>query len=485
MEPNPWLAGRCIPIQGTLAEGSRGLGLVAGGGYDPAMGSVVPRIETLTRAMRSDCPVDCRPGGWICVQLAMLLLPSSALLAGLALLAAITLLRPVAQPSPLSRPESRWLLLLSVLMLIGSFWAVRGWVAWVGLFNWLPFFWFYLAIQPYLGTGASRLRLGQWIIAGSVPVIVVTLIQKAVGWSQLLETCWGLIRWPMGDPAFAAGLFDNPNVTATWLAVTMPFLAGIGLRHRQSLSTRAGAIVITVAASLALLINASRNALATLPVIWALSCGRRGRIGVLLACLGYGGLVMLKLHQGQEAALAPLLDLTVPDGLIHKLQEMGTGTAEGLKYIRRQAIYIAALGYIGRSPWVGLGENGFGHVYSADLIRLHGELPSSGAVMHSHNLLLEFALSHGIPALLLLVTVIGRSLVQAMPMLWGRVQGLDRAWLLATLVMLWVHLWDLPSFDSRVNVLDWLLLAAVAVIGRSQTTAEPCQPDARAIDQGR
>lgn len=405
------------------------------------------------------------------MQLALFVLPSSALLAGLLLLTAITVQRPREQPAPLSRPEARWLLLLSALMLVGSLWAVRGWVAWVGLFNWLPFFWFFLAVQPYLATTASRLKLGQWILAGTVPVIAVTLIQRATGWSELLETFGGLIRWPMGDPTSAAGLFDNPNVTAAWLAITMPFLAAGCLQHHRSLKRRSSAIAISAAASLALLINASRNALTTLPVIWALSCGRRGRLAVLLACLGYGALVLLKLHQGEGSPLAPLLNLAVPDVLVHKLQEMGSGTAESLRHARRQAIYSAALGYIASSPWVGLGENGFGHVYTADLIRLHGSPDSIAVIVHSHNLLLEFALSHGLPALLVLMLVIGRSMLQAMPLLWSRALGSDRAWLLATLAMLWMHLWDLPSFDSRVNILDWLLVAAIAVIARSRSAA--------------
>ena len=450
--------------------------------YDPPMATPPIRIQGLLRTLRSECPADCRPGGWICVQLALLLLPSSALLAGLALLAAITVLRPIGQPAPLSRPESRWLLLLSGWMLIGSFWAVRGWVAWVGLFNWLPFFWFYLAVQPYLQTSASRFRLGQWIIAGTVPVVAVTGIQKAIGWSALLDSFWGLIRWPMGDPATAAGMFDNPNVTAAWVAMTMPFLVAACLRHRQELQRRSGAIAITLAASGALLINSSRNALATLPVIWALSCGRRGRQAVLLVCVVYGGLVVLKFHQGESSALAPLLGVAVPDGLIHKLNTMVNGMPENLRYASRQAIQLAALGYILKSPWFGLGENGFGQVYTADLAKIYG--PTSGAIItHSHNLLLEFTLSHGIPALILLVAVIGRSLIQAAPLLGGRVQGLDRAWLLGTLVMLWLHLWDLPSFDSRVNILDWLLVAAVAVIGRSQATAGLSPPNDHALDQ--
>ena len=54
--------------------------------------------------------------------------------------------------------SERELLLLSALLLVGSAWAVRGWVAWVGLFNWLPFFWAFWGYQPYLSTAAARRR---------------------------------------------------------------------------------------------------------------------------------------------------------------------------------------------------------------------------------------------------------------------------------------------------------------------------------------
>lgn len=438
------------------------------------MDAIRPRIHTALRGLVSACPPDCRPAGWACVQLALLMLPSSSLIAGVLLLIAITSQRPLRQPAPLSRPQAPWLLLLSALMVLGSTWAVGGADAWWKLFNWLPFFWLYLAIQPYLVSCDSRRRLGQWILAGTVPVIAVTLAHRITGSTQLLETCWGLIRWPMGDPARGAGMFDNPNVTGAWLAITMPFLVAACLAHRQALRERMGALGITIASTVAMVIASSRNALAPVPLIWALSCGRRGRIAVLVACLGYSSLVLLKAHLGPGSALAPLLDLIVPETLIQKLQEMGSGTADELKYARRPAIFAAALGYVARSPWVGYGENGFVQIYFNDLVQqLNGLEPVRGGILHSHNLWLEFAVSHGVPALLLLLAVFGRSLSQATPLLWRRSQGLDRAWVLATLVMLWMHLWDLPSFDARVNVLDWLLMAGITCIAGSLTANPP------------
>lgn len=92
-------------------------------------------------------------------------------------------------------------------------------------------------------------------------------------------------------------------------------------------------------------------------------------------------------------------------------------------------------------------------------------------IVHSHNLLLEFAVSHGLPALLLLMLVVGRAMAGALPLLWSRSEGLDRAWVLSALVMLWIHLWDLPSFDSRINLLDWMLVAAIAQITHSRASS--------------
>lgn len=326
-------------------------------------------------------------------------------------------------------------------------------------------FWFFLAIQPYLATPASRAKLGQWILAGTVPVIAVSLIQRVTGYSGLLETCWGLIRWPMLQPTTGAGLFDNPNVTGSWLAITLPFLVASCLQHRQYLLTRTWAITLTLVTIIALVISSSRNALATVPVTWALSSGRRGRWMVLLATLGYAGLIALKLQQ-TTTSNNPLVDLMVPDSLISKVMQSIYPETQVPEYAKRVVIFAASLTHSSSHPWFGIGENGFSQIYTADVVRAYG-MHAIEKIQHSHNLWLEFAVSHGFPALMLLMVVIGRPLMQIIPMLWTRTQVHDRAWLLATLVMLWVHLWDIPSFDARVNILDWLLVAAIACIARS------------------
>ena len=63
--------------------------------------------------------------------------------------------------------------LISLLMLMGSFNAYSGSLAWVGLANWIPFFFCYWAFQPYLLTAQARQRSGFLLLLGTFPVLPV------------------------------------------------------------------------------------------------------------------------------------------------------------------------------------------------------------------------------------------------------------------------------------------------------------------------
>jgi hypothetical protein len=87
--------------------------------------------------------------------------------------------------------------------------------------------------------------------------------------------------------------------------------------------------------------------------------------------------------------------------------------------------------------------------------------------MHSHSLPLEFALSHGLPALILLALAIGLGMARSGRMwLAQQLPVSDRSWWLAGVVLIWLHIWDVPFFDSRLNMAGWLVFAAVSQMAR-------------------
>ncbi len=110
--------------------------------------------------------------GWCCFQLGLFFLPSSAFISYIFLFIALI-------AGSLKRRDSYWseywnypLVLISILMIIGAFRAHTGWLAFIGLFNWVPFFWCFWGFQPYLFTAQKRKKCAFLLLLGSFPVLL-------------------------------------------------------------------------------------------------------------------------------------------------------------------------------------------------------------------------------------------------------------------------------------------------------------------------
>ena len=110
--------------------------------------------------------------GWTCFQLGLFSLPSSALISCVFLLVALV-------EGSLKRRDIYWreywnypLVFVTFLMIIGSIRSYTGWLAWLGLFNWLPFFWCFWGLQPFLLTPERRKKCASWLVLGSFPVLL-------------------------------------------------------------------------------------------------------------------------------------------------------------------------------------------------------------------------------------------------------------------------------------------------------------------------
>ena len=96
---------------------------------------------------------------------------------------------------------------------------------WVGLLNWLPFFWCFWGFQPFLDNQHLRIKTGKLFIIGSLPVLIS-------GFSQYFLKNYGpyyffnnLIIWyqrPIGSDAAVTGLFNNQNYAGAWLSIIFP-----------------------------------------------------------------------------------------------------------------------------------------------------------------------------------------------------------------------------------------------------------------------
>jgi O-antigen ligase len=132
--------------------------------------------------------------------------------------------------------------------------------------------------------------------------------------------------------------------------------------------------------------------------------------------------------------------------------------------VTRLAQWQVALGLIAERPWLGWGAAAFSLIYPRRTGHWHG---------HPHNLPIDLALSHGLPAALLLVGFTLWLLLRGLRLGMATGPVFDRAWWTAALVLVALHATDIPLFDSRVNIAGWVLLAGLRAVSSGQSGLGP------------
>lgn len=439
-------------------------------GMDAGMDGVIATVKgtvrsTLVRArvaLLAARPDGAAPLGWVCFQLGLLLLASSALLAGLLLFVAVVL-GCRHRPPPLRDGVNLVLLGVAVWMVLGCVQAYSGSLAWLGLANWLPFFWGFWGFQPYLANAVARRRAGLWLVAGTVPVVTTGLGQMLLGWSGPFAVLGGAISWhldPGGRPeGRLSGLFDYANIAGAWLSLAVPFALAAMLQPQRP-GRRMVAVVLLAGTLAALYGTDSRNAwgaaVLALPLVvgpfswpWLLPLLLLALIPVLLASL-----------PGIPLLLQQPARTLVPEGIWERLSDREYGARRSFSSTRLGQWTVAA-GLIAERPWLGWGAAAFGVIYPLRTGRWHG---------HPHNLPLDLAFSHGWPVAVMLVALVLWLLIRAARLGMTSADAsnpqalFERAWWAAALVLVLLHATDMPFYDSRINVAGWVLLAGLRAL---------------------
>ena len=399
--------------------------------------------------------------GWRCMQLGLLVLPASALLAGLLLL--VSVVQGSRQRPPWWHDRLNLVLVAVALwMLLAAVQAPSGPLAWLGLANWIPFFWAFWGFQPYLATPAARRRLALWLVAGTVPVLITGLGQMLLGWAGPWQVFGGAIIWwvsPGGNPpARLSGLFEYANVTAAWLALSWPLVLAAWLQYSRSWRSGGRAallwaisLAIVVAQVAAMVATDSRNGWGALVLALPVVLGPARWLWLLPVLLVALLPVLLATLPGVPAAIqAPLREL-VPQSIWGRLNDFNS---QGVRpdALTRLSLWGMAIQLIAERPWRGWGAQHFGAIY---------QQRAGYTINHPHNIALDLAVSHGLPVALALVAVVLWLLLRAAQRGMAGDRLFERAWWAAALVLVALHATDIPMYDSRLNIAGWVLLVGL------------------------
>ncbi len=294
--------------------------------------------------------------------------------------------------------------ILTVLLLVSCAFAEYPQEAWLGLANFVPFFWLFVALKELIKQPANLKQLSWILILPSLPIVILGFAQLYLLWDTppLLESVLGWELIPQGVPTGRmSSVFIYTNFLAIYLAIAFILALGLWLdtwHWRSPLAPKKLRIllfltVILLADISGLVLTSSRNAwgLAVISFMaYALFMGWRW---LVWAVTGLATTILW-------ASFAPNLGGTqlrkvVPAFFWGRLSDRSYDRPiETLRITQWEFCW----NLIKEKPWFGWGLRNFTPLYEAKMNYWFG---------HPHSLYLMLGAETGIVATLLFMSISG------------------------------------------------------------------------------
>ena len=400
---------------------------------------------------------------WNYAQIGIFLLPLLPSFGALSIILAALITWQKFYRRIIHRPFNWGMTLLAALLVFTTSFAVNRGDAFLGLFNFLPFFIVFASFSELIRTPAQLRSISWLLIISSIPVIVMGFGQLFLGWNTPLNLLpilgWQLVF--LGNPlGRMSSVFVYANILAGYLVVVFIFSLGLLLETYAEIRAKKSnhlalifLIVATLGNLIALILTNSRNAWAIAIITclgYAIYKGWRWLIvgvtaipcSVLLAAFGPSHLQEVFRKIVPMFFWARLTDRLYPDRPIALLRTTQWKFAWNLTLER---------------PWTGWGLRNFTPLYEA---KMHVWLG------HPHNLFLMLSAETGILATLLFCVLIGIIIARASILVTSRTyssqdKSIFFSYILAFLAITLFNAVDVTLFDFRLNTLSWLILSAI------------------------
>ena len=360
--------------------------------------------------------------------------------------------------------------IVTIVLIVSSALAQYPQEAWLGLANFVPFFWLFVALKELIKQ-PERLKQLSWVlIVPSLPIVALGFAQLYLLWDTppLLELIFGWELVPQGiPPGRMSSVFIYTNFLAVYLAIAFTLTLGLWLDswHLQQQSKVKQPLnllfltIILLADISGLVLTSSRNAwgLAVISFMaYALFMGWRW---LIWAVTGAATAILW-------ASFAPSLGGTqlrkvVPAFFWARLSDqIYERPVETLRITQWQFCW----NLIKERPLFGWGLRNFSPLYEANTNYWFG---------HPHSLYLMLGAETGIVSTLLLIGIVGFIMYKAFILLrnWqsDRSKLIYFSYVIVFLCCILFNLSDVTIFDLRVNTIIWIVLAAISGIALPTT----------------
>ena len=399
---------------------------------------------------------------WNWLQFGLLSFPLSPFLGGISIVVASLLTWRKQHQIISQNPIHKGFAILSILLLISTGFAPHKLDAFLGLFNLLPFFFFFTGLTPLIQTPAQLRQISWIMVFGSVPILIIGFGQLFLGWNFQFQFLWIVFDWIVAPEKSLSGRmasnFMHPNTLAAYLVTIFILGLGLWLENYHKLKQKNPLIIfltITVFANfIALILTNSRNG-------WGIT---------IFTCLAYA------LYRGWRlivtvvvsitscfflAAFAPspiaqFFRLFVPYGIWARLND--DMFPDRPIALMRKTQWEFALNLTQKHPLTGSGLRSFNELYKTQM---------QIDINHPHNLFLMLSAETGLITTLLFCGLLIWILITASQLLWNSQTREPKnrliffSYLITFIGWILFNTVDITIFDIRLNTLAWIFLAAL------------------------
>ena len=343
-------------------------------------------------------------------------------------------------------------------------------LAWVGLLNWIPFFWCFWIFQIYLKNEILRIQAAQYLLIGSLPVLFSGFTQYFLDWYGPYEIFNNLIIWyqrPLSEGGGVTGLFNNYNYFGAWLSIVLVLVTGLFFKESKNKILKLIKLMLICVFVYMIILSTSRNALLAVLIMFFLLLPIKKLKFLYVSTFSALCVLSTSLIQTIPSNFKNYIITFIPSSLLEKT---ALNSLSEINSFPRVELWLKSIDLIKSNLIMGYGGGSFSDLYYLNNGQFEG-------MQHSHNLMLEIAFNYGLPSsilviggmLLILFKSNHRLLIfnnRKKSLIKNYLFKFDDAWITSFTIFLFLHIFDITYFDGRISLLAWILLAGIRQIIR-------------------
>ena len=332
-------------------------------------------------------------------------------------------------------------------------------LSWLGLFNWIPFFWIFWSSQYFLKSPQQREIISKLLVVGTIPVILTGIGQYFFEWHGPIKFLYGLVIWyqrPIDSVSGLTGLFNHANYAGSWFTFLLPLSIALALKKsNKSILFKTNLILIIFCIVLTNSRNAWASSILTIPILF----GTYSFKFLTPLLLLFGTIILITTNNYFAGELQDWFQDKIPDKIWKEFSSEGFTELN----VTRFQIFIAAIKLIILNPLIGTGGGSFPIIY---------EIQTGFWKGHTHNIFSDLSLSYGIPSMVIMIFVFFSIVSNAHKKAYFKMgvfdNTIDKAWVSATIIFLISQLIDVQYYDARISLMFWILLAGIKCIAEEK-----------------